>query len=97
MATQKLTVNGGAWVEELYEGGVKLTNKYALKTHTHTKADITDFNNIPEAYLTWGGKNFNDAYGPIDAAMIPQLGANRFAYGKAAGITIEYSQDSGST
>ena len=35
---------------------------------------------VPEAYLTWGGKNFSASYGPIDAAMINELGANRFAF-----------------
>ena len=60
-------------------------------THNHT---LTGY---PEAYLTWGGKNFSASYGPIDAAMIGQLGANRFAFLKANGITIEYSTDAGST
>lgn len=50
-----------------------------------------------EAYLTWGGKNFAGNYGPIDAAMIPQLGANRLAFVPAAGVTLEYSTDNGNT
>lgn len=52
---------------------------------------------LPEAYLAWGGKNFSGTYGPIDAAMIPNLGANRLAFGAPAGIKIEYSRNSGST
>ena len=60
-------------------------------THTHT------LSNFPEAYLSWGGQNFSASYGPIDAAMIEELGANRFAFFKAAGITIEYTRDGGST
>lgn len=52
---------------------------------------------LPEAYLTWGGKNFSAGYGPIDAAMISDLGANRFAFLKPAGVTIEYSTNSGET
>ena len=52
---------------------------------------------MPEAFLTWGGKNFSASYGPIDAAMIDPLGANRFAFLKAAGLTIEYSNDGGTT
>ena len=60
-------------------------------THTHT---ISSF---PEAYLSWGGKNFIADYGPLDAAMIDVLGANRFAFLKAAGLTFEYSTDAGST
>lgn len=50
-----------------------------------------------EANLKWGGRNFASSYGPIDAAMVPQLGANRFAFGNPKGITIEYSNDGGST
>lgn len=50
-----------------------------------------------EANLKWGGKNFKDSFGPIDAAMISELGANRFAFGNPQGITIEYSNDGGST
>ena len=53
--------------------------------------------NLYEANLKWGGKNFSASYGPLDAAMVPELGANRFAFLKAAGLTIEYSTDNGST
>ena len=114
----------------LYENGTSLVDKYANKSHTHTKSQITDFshthsksevglgnvdntsdanksvkyattagtaNNVPEANLTWGGKNFAGGYGPIDAAMVPSLGANRLAFVPAAGITVEYSRDAGST
>lgn len=50
-----------------------------------------------EANLKWGGRNFAAYYGPIDAAMVPQLGANRFAFGNPKGITVEYSNDGGNT
>lgn len=50
-----------------------------------------------EANLKWGGKNFAGSFGPIDAAMVPELGANRFAFGNPKGITIEYSNDAGKT
>lgn len=50
-----------------------------------------------EANLKWGGGNFAGSFGPIDAAMIPELGANRFAFGNPKGITIEYSNDGGNT
>lgn len=52
---------------------------------------------VKESYLSWGGKNFSGDFGCIDAAMIPDLGANRLAFGNPAGITIEYSRDSGET
>lgn len=50
-----------------------------------------------EANLQWGGGNFTDSFGPIDGAMVPELGANRFAFGHPKGITIEYSNDAGKT
>lgn len=59
-----------------------------------TPTAITSF---PEAYLSWGGKNFSAAYGPIDAAMVGNLGACRTMFAKAAGIEIEYSRDAGET
>jgi hypothetical protein len=54
-------------------------------------------NGIKESYLEWGGKNFVGGYSPIDAAMIGRLGADRMAFARAAGITVEYSTDSGAT
>lgn len=59
-----------------------------------TPTAITSF---PEAYLSWGGKNFAGDYGPLDAAMIPNLGACRSMFARAAGITIQYSRNGGST
>lgn len=50
-----------------------------------------------EANLKWGGGNFADSFGPIDGAMVPELGANRFAFGNPRGITVEYSNDGGNT
>lgn len=49
-----------------------------------------------EAYLTWGGKNISGSVSPIDAAMSNLHSANRLAFGKPDGITIEYSRN-GST
>lgn len=57
----------------------------------------TTADSMGEANLTWGGKNFAGSFGPIDAAMIPRLGANRFAFADPSGITVEYSTNGGST
>lgn len=65
--------------------------------NTGTLTTTKFIGSLPEAYLTWGGKNFSASYAPIDAAMIGELGADRFAFLKAAGLTIEYSTDGGST
>ena len=52
---------------------------------------------VKEANIQWGGKNFAGSFGAIDAAMVADLGANRIAFAKAAGVTIEYSTNGGST
>ncbi len=57
----------------------------------------TAVTSVGEAFLSWGGKNFSGSYAPIDAAVNPVLGANRLAGFKAAGTTIEYSTDGGTT
>lgn len=49
---------------------------------------VTD---VKESYLSWGGRNLSGSVTPIDAACSNIHSANRFAFAKAAGITIEYS------
>lgn len=66
-----------------------------IKAALDTKVNKTD--KIYEANLAWGGRNIAGGYSPIDGAMISNLGANRFAFGKAEGITVEYSEDAGET
>lgn len=61
-------------------------------------SDITiPINSVGEAFLGWGGKNISGNFGPLDAALVPTLGANRMAFSKPEGITIEYSRDAGAT
>ena len=52
---------------------------------------------MKEAFLQWGGKNFAGNYGPLDAALISDLGADRFAFIPAAKWQVEYSRDNGRT
>lgn len=66
-----------------------------IKAALDNKVNKTD--TIYEANLGWGGRNIVDGYSPIDAAMVPFLGANRFAFAHAEGITVEYSTDAGKT
>lgn len=61
------------------------------------KSSFLTSSDLLEANLGWGGKNFYSSFGPLDAALVPDLGANRFAFAKPEGITIEYSKDGGST
>ena len=52
---------------------------------------------IDEAYLSWGGRNYAGNFGPLDASLVPELGANRLAFMPANAVTIEYSRDGGTT
>lgn len=57
----------------------------------------TEISRFPEALLMWGGMNYSGGYGPVDAAMVSELGACRTMFSKAAGIVVEYSTDGGAT
>lgn len=52
---------------------------------------------VKEAYLSWGGKNIAGNISPIDAAASSLHSANRLQFAKPAGITIEYSNNGGTT
>lgn len=52
---------------------------------------------IGDGNVVWGGPNLISNTSPIDAAMIPELGANRFAFLPPDAITVEYSRDGGTT
>ena len=52
---------------------------------------------LKEAYTEWGGKDLSGTISPIDAAASSLHSANRFAFAKPAGITVEYSRDGGAT
>lgn len=69
-------------------------SKIAVNGTTYSLKDPTG---RKEAYLEWGGKNFSGSYGCIDAAMTPELGANRLAFIPAKAVTVEYSRNSGQT
>lgn len=71
-------------------------------TGTATRFDGSENITIPvtgvkEKYLTWGGKNIVGDIAPVDASMSGMLGAVRSNFMDPAGITVEYSTDSGST
>lgn len=86
----------------------KLKTIFAPKIHSHTLSQVSGVtpsaigaapasHTQPEASLKWGGKNFAGSYGVIDASMIGDLGANRFAFGEPEGVNITYSRDNGSS
>lgn len=89
---------------KLNSGTTEGTNQFtyngsAAKTINITPAKIgaAPSTSQYEAYLQWGGKNLEGHYSPIDANLNGRLGANRLAGIKPAGVTIEYSNNGGST
>lgn len=52
---------------------------------------------LEDGNIVWGGPDLKANTSPIDAAMIPELGANRFAFFPPDAITVEYSRDGGIT
>lgn len=52
---------------------------------------------IKEAYLDWGGRNINGGVTPIGASLSSEHSANRLAYLNPNAITVEYSDNAGST
>lgn len=87
---QKVTIDA-----ELSTTSTNPVQNKVIKAALDGKINKTD--KIYEANLEWGGRNIINGFSPVDAGMIPELGANRFAFGNAAGITIEYSTDAGNT
>ena len=87
---QKVTIDN-----ELSTTSTNPVQNKVIKTELDKKMAKTD--KLYEANLEWGGQNFANGYSCIDASMIPELGANRLAFGKAKGITVEYSTDAGKT
>lgn len=78
-------------------------NTFTANASSNVTANITvptsfsDLSSRGESWLEWGGKNFSGSYGPIDAAIVPELGANRLAFVPAAAVYVEYSRDGGAT
>ena len=104
MANPKITKDGFVGDLQGTASYAKVADKLTTKSTGDTYHPIYLDNGVPkqvsalyEADLKWGGKNLSANYGPIDAAMVPRLGANRLAYYPANSIDVEYSRDDGAT
>lgn len=58
---------------------------------------LIPIDSIKEAYINWGGKNRTRYISPVDAAMLPELNANRLAFIKDSAVKFELSADAGAT
>lgn len=95
--TMRVGLADGASSTWLYQEIIDANNNWWRRIHYGSYwADWTS-TKAKEAFLEWGGKNHTASYGPIDAAMINVLGANRLELAKPAGIAVEYSTDAGET
>lgn len=50
-----------------------------------------------EAQLNWGGKFISANVSPVDAAIVSAIGGNKLQFCKPDGITVEYTNDGGTT
>lgn len=94
LATKATGDASGNTISTTYETKTDAVSKF--NTANSNLANVTA-NMNKEAYLTWGGKNHVASFGPIDAAMIPDLGANRLAFFPKEKVVLEYSRNGGST
>lgn len=72
-----------------YSGNLTVSN-------TTTTNNLVVKNGMSDAYLKWTADYANNA-SPLDIAVSQYMNANRLAFGRAAGVTIEYSNNSGSS
>ena len=68
-------------------------------TNFDGSSDITiPVTEVKGSYVTWGaGKNSKHKLNPIDASLVNENGSNLFAFLPATAITIQYSNNGGST
>lgn len=93
--SRKITMSGDVTGTVTFNGGADVTIPATVvdDSHRHTDATLDSFS---EGKLLWGGKNYANAFGPLDASLVDTLGADRFAF-ITNGVTVEYSNDSGTT
>ena len=97
----KLSTSGTAAAATKLATGRSIGLSTAVSATTQTfdgTGNITiPVNGVKEAYLEWGGRSVSGGFGPLDASLIPELGANRLAFMPASAIEIQYSTNGGST
>lgn len=76
----------------IYEGGTALSSKYAAKTHTHTKSEITDFPSIPNpTNYYWANVKVSASSSTATTPSVQKLGITGSTTTTAsAAVTMEY-------
>ena len=90
-----LTLNAGAFSAGTFDpNGAAST--FNIPTHTSHLTNNSGFV-TNDSNLAWGTIAINGGISPVDAALSNIHSANRLAFSNASGITIEYSQNAGSS
>ncbi len=96
-----LASNQFEFVGNLYSdiefGGTAAFETTTVDVHGLLKTEnIKVSNGISDNQLKWNGNHANGV-SPMDMSMSQYMNSNRLAFAKAAGITVEYSNNSGSS
>lgn len=81
---------GSVWFDSSTKT-IKLKNQSDWAQYSLSKSDLVDGN------ILWGGDSTSNSFGPFDACLVPDLGANRLQFFPSDHITLEYSRDGGET
>ena len=94
--TRTVSLSGDVTGSTTFDGSknVAITTAVVDNSHNHSASTIT---NVYDGSIIWGGRDIPGNFGPLDGALVSELGANRFAFLKPKGLTAEYSIDGGTT
>lgn len=97
--TSAYSGNGTATRAALDGNGANIANTYATKSEVNNKVTKNNPEGVQayEGNLKFGTGSVAGSVNPLDMALIPECGANRFAFLPPECITIEYSRDAGAT
>ena len=90
-----LTLSAGAFSAATFDPNGAAKTVY-IPTHTSHLTNNSGFV-TNDSNLAWGTTAINGSISPVDAALSNIHSANRLAFSHASGITIEYSQNAGSS
>ena len=90
-----LTLSAGTFSAATFDPNGAAKTVY-IPTHTSHLTNNSGFV-TNDSNLAWGTTAINGGISPVDAALSNIHSANRLAFGNASGITIEYSQNAGSS
>lgn len=95
-ANRALVSNGSGKVAASEVTSTELGYLGGVTSNVQTQLD-KKLEKVHDNDISWGGKNLSGEVSPTDAAMVPVIGGNKFALCKPQGITVEYTNDGGTT